>query len=221
MTPELVLLDLDGTLTDSAPGILASVRYAYAQLGVPAPSTEQLTRFVGPPIQESFRTHGISQQQLPAAIAAYREAFTDGGMFNNSVYTGIEACLTRLQDAGIRMALATSKPEIYAKQITERFGLNVFLEAEFGASLDASRGEKADVISYGLAELKASPAGLPDLSRILMVGDRLHDVLGARANNLDCVGVSWGYAAAGELAEAGAIAVVDSPAQLADLVLND
>lgn len=220
MIPDLVLLDLDGTLTDSAPGIVASVRFAYDKLGIQQPSAEELVRFVGPPIKESFHTHGVSSDLVPAAVAAYREAFTAGGMFNNSVYTGIEYCLMRLQDAGIRMALATSKPEIYAKQITHRFGLDSFLEAQFGASLDASRSEKADVISYGLAELKQSPAGLPDLSRVLMVGDRLHDVVGARANNIDCVGVSWGYAAPGELSEAGACAVVESPTHLADLILN-
>lgn len=221
MTPELVLLDLDGTLTDSAPGIVASIRLAYQELGIAVPDDATLTSFVGPPLEESFRKHGVGADQLTAAVAAYRAPFIAGGMFNNSVYAGIEECLARLQDAGIRMALATSKPEIYATQITERFGLSRFLEAEFGASTDDTRKEKADVIGYGLGELKASSAGLPDLSRILMVGDRLHDVLGARAHNIDCIGVSWGYAQAGELAAAGAHLIVNSPAELATVILGN
>ncbi len=220
MTPELVLLDLDGTLTDSAPGIIASIRHAYEHIGLPVPDDDALTSFVGPPLEESFRKHGVSADRTAEAIAAYRVPFVNGEMFNNRVYDGIADTLTRLQAAGIRMALATSKPEIYAKQITERFGLSSFLEAEFGSSLDDSRKEKSAVISYGLGELKASAAGLPDLSQVLMVGDRLHDVLGAREHNIDCIGVNWGYAAAGELAAAGARTIVDSPAELARVILG-
>lgn len=221
MIPELVLLDLDGTLTDSAPGIVECIRLAYQQMDLPVPDDEALTSFVGPPLGESFTRNGVSPDRVDEAIAAYRAPFIAGGMFNNSVYDGVETCLIRLRDAGVRMALATSKPEIYAKQITERFGLSPFLEAEFGASTDTSRKEKGEVIRHGLEELKASTAGLPDLSRVLMVGDRLHDVLGAREHNIDCIGVSWGYAWPGELIDAGARSVVDSPAELADLILGE
>ena len=194
MTPELVLLDLDGTLTDSGPGIIESIRYGYAALDLPTPDDEALRSFVGPPMTESLLRHGVPQERLQEAVTAYRKAFVAGGMFNNSVYDGVIEALTRLRAAGIRLALATSKPEIYAVQITERFRLAPFPEGEFGAG--------------------------PDASRILMVGDRLHDVHGARANDLDCVGVSWGYAGPGELTEAGAVAVVDSPRELVDHILK-
>lgn len=220
MRPELVLLDLDGTLTDSAPGIVASVRHAFAALGLPAPGPEDLRRFVGPPIEESLLRHGVPAERLEEARGAYHEAFTAGGMFDNSVYDGMVDVLARLRGAGVRLALATSKPEVFARQITAHFGLEAYLEAQFGASLDAARSEKADVITYALRELKDSPAGLPGLERIVMVGDRLHDVAGARANGLDCLGVSWGYADAGELEHAGAVAVVASPAELEAYLLG-
>ena len=221
MTPELVLLDLDGTLTDSAPGIIESIRYGYAALDLPTPDDEALRSFVGPPMTESLLRHGVPQERLQEAVTAYRKAFVAGGMFNNSVYDGVIEALTRLRAAGIRLALATSKPEIYAVQITERFGLAPFLEGEFGAGPDGgARSTKAAVIAYGLDALARSDRGLPDASRILMVGDRLHDVHGARANDLDCVGVSWGYAGPGELMDAGAIAVVDSPRELVDHILK-
>ncbi|MGO1318180.1 MAG: HAD hydrolase-like protein [Cellulomonadaceae bacterium] len=220
MRPELVLLDLDGTLTDSAPGIIASVRHAFAALDLPAPGPDDLRRFVGPPIEESLLRHGVRPERLEEARTAYREAFTSGGMFDNRVYDGVLDTLAALRGAGVRLALATSKPEVYARRITAHFGLDTFLEAQFGASLDTSRSEKADVITYGLRELKDSAAGLPDLSSILMVGDRLHDVLGARANGLDCLGVAWGYADTGELAQAGARAVVHTPAELTAALLG-
>ncbi len=220
MTVDLVLLDLDGTLTDSAPGIVASIRHAYQHMGLPIPDETALTSFVGPPLDESFRKHGVSADRVPEAIAAYRTPFVNGEMFNNSVYDGIEACLTRFQRAGIRMALATSKPEIYAKQITAHFGLSPFLEAEFGSSIDDSRKSKGAVIGYGLNQLQTSAAGLPPLDRVLMVGDRLHDVHGAREHTVDCIGASWGYAYPGELASAGARSIVDSPAELANLILG-
>ncbi|PZR52616.1 haloacid dehalogenase [Xylanimonas oleitrophica] len=211
----LVLLDLDGTLMDSAPGILASVTHAYRTLGLPVPDAATLRSFVGPPITESFPSHGVPSEQVEEAIKLYRADFAETGMWDNSVFDGVPAQLERLRDAGCTLAVATSKPEVFARPITERFGLAPLVDAVFGAPLD-EQGTKADVIAKALATLGRTPADGP----ALMVGDREHDVVGAREHGIDCLGVTWGYAAPGELEEAGAVAVLDDVDQLAEQVLR-
>ncbi|MFD6165243.1 HAD hydrolase-like protein [Oerskovia sp. NPDC060287] len=240
----LALLDLDGTLTDSAPGILSSVRHAYATLGIETPTDETLRRFVGPPLHETFALHGVPVDRVPEALAAYREVYAAGAMLDNSLYPGILECLTAARAAGVRLAVATSKPEVYARRITAHFGIDDLVEGVYGATLDGSRGTKADVIEHALASLAVSdgvavpaasaapavseseeapgagrvgsvPDGLPPREEIVMVGDREHDVLGAAAHGIGCLGVSWGYAEPGELEDAGALAVVASADELA------
>ena len=247
----LALLDLDGTLTDSAPGILSSVRHAYATLGIETPTDETLRRFVGPPLHETFALHGVPVDRVPEALSAYREVYAAGAMLDNSLYPGILECLTAARAAGVRLAVATSKPEVYARRITAHFGIDDLVEGVYGATLDGSRGSKADVIEHALASLAASdgmvggadaaassavsaapavseseeapgagrvgfvPGGLPPREEIVMVGDREHDVLGAAAHGIGCLGVSWGYAVPGELEDAGALRVVASTDELA------
>ncbi|WP_425955186.1 HAD hydrolase-like protein [Xylanimonas sp. McL0601] len=213
MTP-LVLLDLDGTLMDSAPGITASVAHAYRALGLPVPDAAALRSFVGPPITESFPAHGVPAGRLGEAIDAYREAFSAGGMWDNAVFDGIPAQLARLREAGCTLVVATSKPEVFAVPIAERFGLTPLVDGIFGAPLD-EQATKADVIAKALAALGRTAAEGP----ALMVGDREHDVEGAREHGIDCLGVTWGYAAPGELVTAGAVAVVDKVEKLAETVL--
>jgi phosphoglycolate phosphatase len=210
----LALLDLDGTLTDSAPGILSSVRHAYAVLGIEPPTEEALRRFVGPPLAESFARHGVPTDRVPEAVAAYREVYAAGRMMENSLYPGILEALAAVRDAGVRLAVATSKPEVYARRITAHFGIDPLVEGVYGATLDGTRGSKAAVIEHALASLAASPAGLPPREGIVMVGDREHDVLGAATHGIGCLGVAWGYAEPGELEAAGALAVVTTPADL-------
>ncbi len=209
----LVLLDLDGTLTDSAPGITASVAHAYTSLGLPVPDAATLRSFVGPPITDSFPRHGVPAERVQEAIAAYRARFAESGMWENSVFDGVPEVLRELRAAGCVLAVATSKPEVFAKPITERFGLAELVDGVFGAPLDES-STKADVIAAALATLGRTAGDAP----MVMVGDREHDVHGAAAHGIDCLGVSWGYAAPGELAAAGAVAVVDDVAKLADAV---
>jgi phosphoglycolate phosphatase len=209
----LVLLDLDGTLTDSAPGITASVAHAYTVLGLPVPDAATLRSFVGPPITDSFPRHGVPPERVPEAIAAYRTRFAESGMWENSVFDGIPEALRDLRAAGCVLAVATSKPEVFAKPITERFGLADLVDGVFGAPLDES-STKADVIAAALATLGRTAGDAPTV----MVGDREHDVHGAAAHGIDCLGVSWGYAGPGELAAAGAVAVVDDVAKLAGAV---
>ena len=224
MRHDLILLDLDGTLMDSAAGIISSIRHTYVTLGVPAPPDDELRRFVGPPITESFLAHGFTPESLPEAMRVYRADFAARGMHDNRVFDGIEETLTALVAAGATLAVATSKPEVFARELTAEFGLDPYLAGTYGATLDEhSRASKAAVISYALLELEETAfadRGLPPLERIVMVGDRSHDVAGARLNGLACVGVAWGYADEGELAAHGASTVVETPHELADLLLG-
>lgn len=215
--PPLVLLDLDGTLTDSAPGIVASARAAYATLGLPAPDEATMRSFVGPPIVGSFTDHGVPGGRIAEAVAAYRAAFTAGGMWDNAVFDGIPEALAALRAAGVTLLVTTSKPTVYARPITERFGLADLVDGVFGAPPDAIPSSKATVIGEALASL--SGRGGHDPARTLMVGDREHDVLGAAAHGIATLGVAWGYAPAGELERAGAVGIVRRPDELAAAVL--
>ncbi|ADG74350.1 Haloacid dehalogenase domain protein hydrolase [Cellulomonas flavigena DSM 20109] len=208
----LVLLDLDGTLTDSYPGIAASARVAFGTLGLPVPDAAALRRFVGPPLVESFALFGVAPERVPDAVAAYRGYFRETGMWENTVYPGIPDQLAVLRDAGVRLAVATSKPEVFAGPICEQFGLAPFVEGVFGAPLDHVPSTKATVVGAALDALR--PAG-----QVLMVGDREHDAHGARAHGVDCLGVAWGYAQPGELTAAGVVGVVAEVADLAAGVL--
>ncbi|MDM7856051.1 HAD hydrolase-like protein [Cellulomonas alba] len=205
----LVLLDLDGTLTDSGPGIFACAADAFRTLGLPVPTAAELRTFVGPPIADSFRAHGVPADRVRDAVTAYRAAFVAGGMYDNAVFDGIPEALRRLRADGCRLVVATSKPQVYAEPICARFGLDVLVDGVFGAPPDDVPSTKADVIAAALA-------AIGDWSRgtTVMVGDREHDAAGAAAHGLRCVGVSWGYAGHGELERAGAVEVVDSPSAL-------
>jgi len=211
----LVLLDLDGTLMDSAPGITESARYAFEKLGFPVPSDEVLRSFVGPPITESFPAHGIPADRFADALAAYREFYTATGMWDNSVYDGIPEQLARLREAGCTLIIATAKPELFAVQICERFGLTSLVDAIFGNTLDEGF-TKADIIAAAMASVDHVGSGAP----VVMVGDREHDVHGATEHGVACIGAAWGYAAPGELLREGAIKVVEDVSDLADVVLE-
>lgn len=213
----LALLDLDGTLTDSYPGIAASARVAFAALGLPVPDDQALRRFVGPPLPSSFALFGVPPERVPEAVEAYRGYFREQGMWQNSVYDGVPEQLAALRAAGVRLAVATSKPEVFARPIGERYGLTGHLaggvDGVFGAPLDDVPSTKADVIAAALAAL--TPTG-----PVVMVGDRSHDAVGAAAHGLPCLGVAWGYAEPGELEDAGAIGVVPRVDGLAAAVLD-
>lgn len=209
MTSPLVLVDLDGTLIDSVPGITASLAVAFRRCGLPVPSAAELRSFVGPPIGDSMRAHGVPTDRIAEVVGAYREDFGSTGMHDATVFDGVPELLADLRAAGCRVVVATSKPEVFAVPICAELGLTPLLDGIFGAPLDES-GTKADVIARALAAEPAPP------SSALMVGDREHDVHGARENGLDCVGVTWGYAVPGELAAAGAVVVVDTTTELLD-----
>ena len=215
MFPSCIFFDLDGTLTDSGPGITASVAYALRELGAPPLPPETLRAFIGPPLMWSFGHFcGFDEAKCAEAVRLYRVYFTAGGMFENSVYPGIPAALDKLRSAGLRLAVATSKPELYSRQIIAHFGLEGCFDAVCGAAMDESRTDKAEVIRYALQTLDLPP------EEGLMVGDREHDVLGAKAAGLPCLGVLWGYGSREELINAGAAALAETPEEMADWILT-
>ena len=183
---DLVIFDLDGTLTDSAEGIVASFRHALQTVGAAVPDGDLVSRIVGPPMHHTLREMGLGEH-ADAAIAAYRADYTRRGWSMNRPFAGIPALLADLQSAGVRLAVATSKAEPTARRILAHFGLDTWFEVIAGASVDGSRASKADVVAHALAQL----APLPD--RVVMVGDRSHDVEGAAAHGIGTIVVGWGY----------------------------
>ncbi len=205
----LVLFDLDGTLTDSAPGIFGCVRHALGVLGWPDPGPERLRAFVGPPIQESFAALGLPEDDIDRAVAAYRSRFGETGLYENEVYDGIPDLLAALRRAGFDLAVATSKPEVYARRILDHFGLTPSFSAVAGATLDGSLRHKDEVIAACLASL-----GVEATAVAAMVGDRSHDVTGAARHGIPCIGVTWGYGSVEELTRAGVARLVNRPDDL-------
>jgi phosphoglycolate phosphatase len=203
----LVLFDLDGTLVDSSPGIWASVRFAAAELGLPEPTAAQLTAMVGPPLQEGFAlVLGVPPADVPRAVAAYRARYSAGALLDVTVHVGIPELLEDLRADGATLAVATSKPEPFAVRVLEHTGLLPAFASVHGATLDGAVRHKHQVVAAALA---AHPAGRDPV----LVGDREHDVLGAAACGLPCIGAGWGPAPAGELEEAGAAVVATTPAE--------
>lgn len=211
---DLVLLDLDGTLSDPASGFAAAVAHAFRTLALPVPDDRVIHSFIGPPITTSFAAHGVPADRMDEAVAIYREAYAADGLFDSTVYPGIPDQLRLLRDAGCTLVVATSKPTVYAVPVCRHLGLTDLVDGIHGATLDESKSTKAMVVGQALATVGAR-------GRTLMVGDREHDVHGAGSHGIDTLGVAWGYAAPGELERAGAIAVVARPDDLARTVLRE
>ncbi|WP_455501950.1 HAD family hydrolase [Gemmiger sp.] len=213
---DVILFDLDGTLTDSAPGILNSVRYACRKMGLELPAEATLRKFLGPPLIDSFRNlMGLSDADADRAVSAFREYFPTKGIFENEVYPGIAALLADLKATGKTVIIATSKPEDFAKRIMEHFDLARYCDFICGATLDETRTDKAEVIAYAL-----ETAGITDKHGVVMVGDREHDVIGAKKNGLPCIGAVYGYGSAEELRTAGAAVLAETVADLHKILLG-
>jgi phosphoglycolate phosphatase len=209
-SPQLVIFDLDGTLTDSAEGIVASFRHALAQIGAEVPDGDLIGRIVGPPMHLTLSGMGLGDQ-ADVAVAAYRADYTTRGWSMNSLFDGIPQLLTDLKSAGVRLAVATSKAEPTARRILAHFALDEYFEVIAGASLDGTRSAKADVVAHALAQLTP----LPD--RVLMVGDRSHDVEGAAVHGIQTVVVGWGYGHADFCADQGGLAAATPLAHVATM----
>jgi phosphoglycolate phosphatase len=202
----LVLFDLDGTLVDSSPGIYASVRAAAAAVGLPDPSADQLRAMIGPPLQDGFAlVLGVPLPDVDRAVAAYRAHYAAGPVLDVTVHDGIPEMLDALRAAGAVLTVATSKPAPFAVRVLEHTGLLPAFADVHGATFDGAVRHKDQVVAAALA---AHPGG----RRPVLVGDRSHDVLGAAAHGVPCIGAGWGPAEEGELADAAV--VVATPAEV-------
>jgi phosphoglycolate phosphatase len=211
-----VLLDLDGTLSDSEPGILRSLQWACEQEGFPIPNDAQVRSVIGPPFEVGLPSIGIPDNDLERVINRYRERYESIGAYENTMYEGIVEMLDNLADAGLVLAVATAKPEQTAHPILDYFGISSRFAVRAGATMTSERRNKADVIAHALRVLEIHAD--PDLGdHVIMVGDRDHDVLGAMTHGIACVGVNWGYGTPEELLTAGAVALAESPADVVRL----
>lgn len=211
---EYYFFDLDGTLTDPALGITNSFIYALNYFGIEIPSYEKLCSFIGPPLPLTFKNEfSFDDEKTALAVKKYREYFSTKGLFENSVYEGIENILRKLYQNGKKIILATSKPEVFAIKILEHFDLAKYFEHICGCNLDESRSEKAEVIAYAIDLAK-----IKDKSKILMIGDRQHDVIGARKNGIKSCGILFGYGSKKELEESGADFILQSVQELEDFL---
>lgn len=214
MNKKYILFDLDGTLTDSQEGITKAVEYALKDFGIEVADRSELTVFIGPPLTDSFiKYYGFSEEKALEGVKKYREYYNAKGKFENAVYEGIPEVLARLKKAGKILFVATSKPEFYAKQIVDHFGLSKYFSNIYGATMDGSRVHKDDVIRYALQE-----NGITDLDEVVMVGDREHDIIGAKKCGLEAIGVLFGFGSREELETNGAVAIAETVAQLGDLL---
>ena len=195
-----ILFDLDGTVTDPGLGITGSVMYALKGFGIEETDRTKLYRFIGPPLAESFRDfYGFTPEEARRGISLYREYYKDRGIFENKVYDGMGELLAELKRRGKTLVLATSKPEPFAREILDHFHMTSYFTYAAGATLDETRVKKEEVIAYAMES-----CGITDPGQVLMVGDRRHDIEGARANGVDSLGVLYGYGSREELLQAGA-----------------
>ena len=199
-----ILFDLDGTLTDSGEGIIHCAQESLAHFGLPIPSKDELRVIVGPPLRQSLLRFGIKADDMDQAIEIYRQHYVDHGQFENFPYPGIERLLQRLKEDGHRLYVATSKPEAMSIQILTYFNLAQYFDIICGATADSSRDTKAKVIAHLLSQISPMPGS------IVMVGDTVYDVEGAKQMGIPCIGVGWGYGNAEEMIAEGAIAIVQS-----------
>jgi len=208
------LFDLDGTLTDPSLGITNSIMHALAKMGRDIPPREELYRFIGPPLVPAFQEFiGMTPEEAEQAVVFYREYFSVDGLFENTPYDGIGTVLAKLKERSVTLAVATSKPERFAVRIIEHFGLAPYFTVVCGATMDSSRSKKGDVIAYTLGRL-----GIEDKSSVLMIGDRHHDIEGAKQNGLASAGVLWGFGDEAELKNAGADAIAHDMDELVKIV---
>jgi len=211
-----VLFDLDGTLTDPKEGITRSVQYALEALGQPEPDLEKLVKFIGPPLLEQFMEHcGISREQAEWMVEKYRERFRPIGVFENVLYPGVEEMLKALKEQGKVLCVASSKPEVFVRQVLEHFGILSYFTVIVGSELDGRRTKKAEVIEEVLRQLQIGEAERKDC---LMIGDRMHDIEGGREMGLSTLGVTFGYGGREELESHGADYVADTWEELLRIV---
>lgn len=210
----IIFFDLDGTLTDPGMGITNSVAYALKKWNIEVSDRTSLYKFIGPPLLESFeKFYGFTPEECRQGVKYYREYFSTKGLFENQVYEGVVELLTELKKAGKKLVIATSKPEKFSVEILKHFDLYKYFDFVAGASMDETRTKKDEVIAYALENL-----GIKDVSDVIMVGDREHDVFGAKAFGMDSIGVLYGYGSLKELEAAGATYITENVKDILELV---
>lgn len=210
---KVILFDLDGTLTESGEGITKSVQYALEKLGQTEPDLKKLEVFVGPPLLQQFMKYaGLDEETAVKAVEYYRERYTDIGIFENEVYPGVEDMLDKLRGKGYILAVASSKPERFVKKVLDHFDLTKYFHEIVGSEMNGGRTSKADVIEEALDRLHMADYR----DQVVMVGDKEHDVFGARKAGLKCLAVSYGYGSEEELKNANPLKIVDSAQEVLD-----
>lgn len=213
-----ILFDLDGTLTNPKEGITKCVQYALKYFNIDEPNLDNLTKFIGPPLHESFeRFYNFSKEDAKLAVEKYRERFSTIGLFENGVYDGIKELLEALKKDGRILAVATSKPEVFSLRILEKYNLKDYFDVICGSELDGRRTVKAEVIEEVFNRLSLKD---DEKSSVVMIGDREHDILGAKACKISSIGVKFGYSEENELENAGADFIVETVEDLKNLLLS-
>ncbi|WP_369899833.1 HAD family hydrolase [Bacillus manliponensis] len=214
-TYKVILLDLDGTLSDPKEGITKSVQYALQRLHVHVQSLDELESFIGPPLQVSFaEKYKFHTEEIEKAITFYRERFKEKGMYENELYEAIPSLLQQLKEEGYTLVVATSKPTIFAEKILKYFQIDEYFDFVVGSNLDGTRAAKGEIISYILHTYKEYKK-----SSFLMIGDRKHDIIGANENDIDSIGVTYGYGSYEELKESRPTYIVNHVMEIKDIIL--
>lgn len=213
---KVVLFDLDGTLTDPKEGITKSCQYGLRAVGIDVPDLKELEQFIGPPLIPAFQeVYGITEEQAHIAVDKFRERFAPIGIMENELLEGVPQMLKKLKEEGKTVAIASSKPEPFVKQILQHFEVDRYFDEMIGSTMDEKHAGKAEVVANALSRL-----GIENMNReeIIMVGDRLHDVEGAAAHGIKTIGVTFGYSGRDELQKAGAWEIVDNMEELTALL---
>lgn len=213
---QYILFDLDGTIIDPKIGITSSVAYALKKFDIHVENLDNLCKFIGPPLKDSFMDYyNFSEEQAEQAILFYRESFQDKGIYENFLYENFEDMLKKLKAQGKTLLIATSKPTVFAERILEYFNLTHYFDFIGGSNFDGTRSNKAEVIFHVLKE-----NSITDLSKAIMVGDRKHDIMGAKITGLQSVGVLYGYGNYEELENSGADYIVENIEELSTLLCS-
>lgn len=212
---DYIFMDLDGTITDPMIGITKSIQYSLKHFGINVEDINTLIKFIGPPLKDTFRLdYGFNEEETVIAMEKFRERFASIGLFENNVYEGMEDFLKLLKDSGKTLMVATSKPKFFAEQILDHFGLAKYFTFIGGSNMDETRSKKSEVIDYILSE-----NNITDLSSVVMIGDRKHDIMGAKEFNIDSIGVLYGYGNYDELKKADANYIVKDLNELLNILI--